>query len=276
MNRLTFLAALVALLLVVGGCVQSSQASREISNRIPDALIEQLLAQEVEVDWMSLSLPERVQGKSLLNTKSIPEGVTVEGAVLVLGTPQMPDHGEYTFSSLKERADQLTHRELLLAFGYVKDEIEIPPPWRWMLDAYADYYFKYRSSPTKWSQIAPQLKLTPDTVERILALPADQRIRALGPYVSAVSEHLFNPFAIEFSPGNGWLQVITDPQLIKAYLEEIDKVSSVLWSQADTALVYVRVYGESGVLLEGVYPIGRIQSKKDVPVRDSVPIATGG
>ena len=257
-----------------GTTTKPSRTSTPSGKSVPDSMVTKLLAQRVEADWDSLELPKPVQGKFLMNTERIPQDASPPHVlnILVLGTPNMPSHGDYTFSSPKERADQLNQRELLLAFGYVKDEVEIPPPWRWMLDAYADYYFKHRSSPASWHELLPQLGLSADAIKQILALPSEKR---LGPHISPVSGRFFDPFAKEFSPGDGWLQVITEPKLVKTYLKEIEQQSSVVWSEMDTALVYARVYGESGVILEGVYPIGRVESKEDVPVRAKGPITTG-
>jgi hypothetical protein len=187
--------------------------------------------------------------------------------------PNVKAFKDLRFDDALVQFEEMTYEERLLVWGYPADSDPAGTLMIRMLDmiAYAQYQLVDRTTPDLlWMQNAPVWPV--EDIERRLAM-----------LISPVTGKLIEVDCEEFSAGNAYVRVVTEDEVKE--LVQLDPSVDEWWNYATLAfgkndpkdirvtltgkevkvgpyalpgkhrpyLVYVRLYGENGVLIEGLF-----------------------
>lgn len=145
-------------------------------------------------------------------------------------SPAYPQWGDYTFDSPKPKFSELTSEELGLIFGYTDENGR--NSWAWPVI-------------TQWVDNPKYPWVNDEFLRRIYG--PDSRI----PLLSPVTERSLEFQHREFSAGNAYIKLITEPEyleLLKDYYQE--KGGGLSSSQK---VYYIRLYGKNQVIWENLW-----------------------
>jgi len=202
-----------------------------------------------------------------------PEEGWIQGGFTGFRPPNVKAFKDLKFDDPLVPFEEMTYEEKLLAWGYPADTdpVNTMMPRKLAMVAYAQYRFADRTTPDLlWMHNAP-------------VSPVERLERQLAMLISPVTGKLIEVDCEEFSAGNAYVRVVTEDEVKE--LVGLDPSVDEWWNYATLAfgknapedvrvtltgkevkvepyvmpgkhgpyLVYIRLYGENGVLIEGLF-----------------------
>jgi len=212
--------------------------------------------------------------KSSRNALVDPEEGWIQGGFTGFRPPKVKAFKDLKFDDPLVPFEEMTYEEKLLAWGYPADTdpVNTMMPQKLLMVAYAQYRYADRTTPDLlWMHNAP-------------VAPVERLERQLAMLISPVTGKLIEVDCEEFSAGNAYVRIVTEDEVKE--LVELDPTVDEWWNYSMLAfgkndpedvritltgkevkvdpdramggkhepyLVYIRLYGENGVLIEGLF-----------------------
>jgi hypothetical protein len=165
------------------------------------------------------------------------------------------DRGEMRFNDqgVPDSVDQLSPKEQMLALGYrfkapwLSGATTIIVPLMATENAILRAYKATGSVPDGPFATSFVSSVVGPHIEDLMTISPAQREQVLMNITSPITGKILDFTCKNFSPGNAYIEMITDPVL----RAEVNKRLAIKAQEADT-MFYVRAYGEKGVILETV------------------------